>query len=355
MRFAAAMWVVVHHYWPDLTGAAPPALVDKGYLGVELFFVLSGFILSHVYLTGFGEGRFDYAGFLWARLARIYPLHLATLAGLGLMAGAAALLGFGAADKLVVWSSLPAQLTLTQAWGLGLQGGWNHPSWSISAEWFAYLAFPAFAFVAWRLRARPRLAVALALVGLAGAYAGFERLTGLALTQATIAWGALRIVPCFGYGCAVWLLWQAAPASRPPAAVARLVACVAGVIAATGLGAPDFVTVAVFGGLIFALAALPRSGSRLLSSSVGVYLGEVSFAVYMVCIPWRLAFGRLAQHVLHSAGGPLPWPLWCVMLAGVVPLAMVAHHAVERPARRLMRAWAQARPAQPPQPASVAA
>jgi peptidoglycan/LPS O-acetylase OafA/YrhL len=345
MRFAAAMWVVVHHAWPDLSGSAPPALVDKGYLGVELFFVLSGFILSHVYLTGFGEGRFDYGGFLWARLARIYPLHLATLIGLGALAAASVLLGFGSADKLLVWSSLPAQLTLTQAWGLGLQGGWNHPAWSISAEWFAYLAFPAFAWAAWRLRTRPRLAVALALAGLACAYAGFERLTGLPLTQATIAWGALRITPCFAYGCAVWLAWRSAPASGQAWAVARAAALVVAIIAAVALGAPDLVTVALFGGLIFALAALAGSGSRLLSSPLAVYLGEVSFAVYMVCVPWRVAFAKLARHALHAAEGPLPWPLWLAMIAGVVPVAMVAHHAVERPARRLMRAWGEGRSA----------
>src|SRR5438552_1036534 len=72
LRFFAAMWVVSYHYWPDLTAAARPALVAKGYLGVEMFFVLSGFILSHVYLSSAGEGRFRYGAFLWARLARVY-------------------------------------------------------------------------------------------------------------------------------------------------------------------------------------------------------------------------------------------------------------------------------------------
>ena len=92
MRFFAAMWVVAFHFTPSL-GGGMPALVAKGYLGVELFFVLSGFILSHVYMESFGDRRFRYPDFLWARLARIYPVHLATLAGLGLVVGAAALVG----------------------------------------------------------------------------------------------------------------------------------------------------------------------------------------------------------------------------------------------------------------------
>ena len=53
LRFFAAMWVVLFRFWPSL-GAATPSLVARGYLGVELFFVLSGFILCHVYLPQIG-------------------------------------------------------------------------------------------------------------------------------------------------------------------------------------------------------------------------------------------------------------------------------------------------------------
>ena len=88
LRFFAAMWVVLYHFWPNLS-ADMPTLVAKGYLGVELFFTLSGFILCHVYLDQVAAGRFDFGAFLWARLARVYPLHLATLAAVGIMAVAA--------------------------------------------------------------------------------------------------------------------------------------------------------------------------------------------------------------------------------------------------------------------------
>ena len=339
LRYVAAMWVVAYHYWPLLTDAARPALVAKGYLGVELFFVLSGFILSHVYLESFGERRFRYGAFLWARLARIYPLHLAMIAGLAVLIGAASLAGVKAGGQVLVWSSLPAQLTLTQAWGLGLKGGWDHPSWSISAEWFAYLTFPAFAFVAWPLRRRPGLAVALALALLAALELGFRPLAGFPLTEATIAWGALRIVPCFALGCAVWLAWRALPATSPANARAWSAGVLLALVLSVLGGAPDLQIIALCGALILALARLAASGSRLLSGSLGVYLGEVSFAVYMVCIPWSLVFTTAAHKLLHQASGPLAWTLWVAMLLGVTPVAMAAHHLVERPAREAMRAW----------------
>lgn len=77
LRFFAALWVVLFHDWPKLDVGFTPALVDKGYLGVELLFVLSGFILCHAYLSALGEGRFrtvrpsEHRAFscIWARSA----------------------------------------------------------------------------------------------------------------------------------------------------------------------------------------------------------------------------------------------------------------------------------------------
>ncbi|RZJ95859.1 MAG: acyltransferase, partial [Brevundimonas sp.] len=220
LRFMAAAWVAVYAFWPDLSGAGAsgqisPGLAAKGYLGVELFFVLSGFILSHVYLAAAGEKRFSYKGFLWARIARVYPLHLFTLTAVGVLGVAATAAGMAIDANILSWSSLPANLLMVHAWGFAPTAGWNHPSWSISAEWFAYLTFPAFAFVAWRLRARPWAAVAAAVVFLGALYWIFPRLAGFALTEATIRWGALRIVPCFALGCALYLVYRARPLRQP--------------------------------------------------------------------------------------------------------------------------------------------
>src|SRR5579859_97545 len=336
MRFFAAMWVVAYHFTPSL-GLGMPSLIAKGYLGVELFFVLSGFILSHVYMESFGEGRFRYRDFLWARLARIYPVHLATLVGLGLLAAAAAAVGLNADNQVIRWSSLPAQLTLTQSWGLGLAGGWNHPSWSISAEWFAYLSFPGFALLIWPLRRRPWLAAGLAVAMEVVLNIGFEAISGFPLTKATTAWGALRIVPCFALGCAVWMLWRSGVIASRKGAVAGVALSTLAVVVAALAGAPDWLTTCVFGALILTLGSLASTGSRLLTAPLWVYLGEVSFAVYMVCIPWQLVFEHGVRKMFSLPGDTLPPLLWVVLYLGVVPAAMMLHHLVERPAREAMR------------------
>lgn len=350
LRFFAAAWVVLYDLWPKLAGAPASSLIGKGYLGVELFFVLSGFILCHVYLQAAGEGRFNYVGFLWARLARIYPLHLATLTGLGLMALSAAALGFRVDSSILAWTSLPANLTLTQAWGLAPQAGWNHPSWSISAEWFAYLSFPAFAWIAWTMRRRPYAAMAGALALLWGLYGLFPRLAGFELDQATIAWGALRIVPCFAYGCAIYLLWRSRAVNHRAVATWGALISGAAVLLAAQAGAPDGAVVTLFGPLILCLAALTSTGSRLASHPALIYLGQISFAIYMVCIPWSLLFVNVATRILHMQTKQLPLLYWIGLTAGVIPLAALAHHLVERPAREGMRAWAKAMPRGRPKP-----
>jgi peptidoglycan/LPS O-acetylase OafA/YrhL len=344
LRFFAASWVVLYHYWPKLDTAWTIPLVQKGYLGVELFFILSGFILCHVYLEAFGERRFSYGGFLWARLARIYPLHLATLVGVGAMAAAAGAAGFQVDKSVLSWSSLPANLTLTQAWGLAPEAGWNHPSWSISAEWFAYLNFPLFAVLAWPLRRRPYLAAAGALTLLVGLYGVFPRLAGFPLDEATIAWGALRIVPCFVYGTAIYLVWRSGVVAHSAfaAAGALFFGALAGLSAE--FFAPDVWIVALFGPLILCLAGLTSTGSKLGSNPFLVYLGEISFAMYMVCIPWSLLFVNVMTRVLHTQSKQLPLSVWIIMVLAVPLLAAVAHHLVERPARHAMRVWAAAWP-----------
>lgn len=63
----------------------------------------------------------------------------------------------------------------------------------------------------------------------------------------------------------------------------------------------------------------------------------MSFAVYMVCIPWQLVFTRVVEKVTPTGQDSLSWGAWLLMFAGVVPVAMLAHHLVERPAREIMR------------------
>jgi len=353
LRFFAALWVVLYHYWPKLDVGFTPQLAEKGYLGVELFFTLSGFILCHVYLAAFGDGRFRYGDFLWNRLARVYPLHLATLAGMIALGVGAGLAGFAIDADILRWDALPANLLLVQAWGFAPAAAFNHPSWSISAEWFADPPLPLSAWAAWRLRGRPWLFAGLVVSVLAILYPTFERLAGFSLNEATIHWGALRIVPCFLLGCAMHALWRSGAVRSVTAAALGASFSGAGFVTAAATGAPDVLCVIAFGGLILSLAGLAQQGSRFASQPGFVYLGEISYSTYMICVPWKIIFVNAAAKVLNLPTEKLPLGLWMIFLAAVVPLSAASYHLIEKPARARMKLWSDSWRA-PRQPTATA-
>ena len=340
LRFLAALWVVLYTAWPHLDVSFVPVAVTKGYLGVETFFVLSGFILSHVYLEAAGEKRFSYGGFLWARLARVYPLHLVTLFGMIGLGVAATVAGLSIDASLTDWRALPAHLTLTHAWGLATSSAFNHPSWSISAEWAAYLSFPAFAFVAWRMRDRPVLATVLAAGFALGLYAAFEPLAGYSLTEATFRWGALRIAPCFALGCALYLVHRrgGVPFAGPVALVSG-----AAVLISASLGLWDAVTVLAAGGLILGLGSLDNARAGVLGSKAGVYLGEISYSIYMVCAPVLLLTTNVAARLTGADDKRFHIIVWLALVMAIPVVAMLTYHLVERPARKALRGFADRR------------
>ena len=139
-RFAAALCIVVYHYNIDFRlglERLSPAVPQLGAM-VDFFFLLSGFVIGVSYLDSM-RGVKDYAAFLRARLARIYPLHLLTaLASLALLPVSAIFRLPVNHPEILGLSGLPANLALIHAWGVLDHPSFNVPSWSISAEWFVY-------------------------------------------------------------------------------------------------------------------------------------------------------------------------------------------------------------------------
>ncbi|MCF8708747.1 acyltransferase family protein [Rhizorhapis sp. SPR117] len=166
LRGIAALAVFAYHLQLDLLHRLPlgPAtpLIERGYLWVDFFFLLSGYVLSMSYLDRLGRGRFTEAWtFLRARFARIVPMHLAALA---LLVAFVMLLrptqeGLGGAR---FWSFLDTpnsgylalQAMLLQVWNYRAAVSWNVPSWSISTEMHVYLVLP---MLAWAAARRPSL------------------------------------------------------------------------------------------------------------------------------------------------------------------------------------------------------
>jgi peptidoglycan/LPS O-acetylase OafA/YrhL len=138
LRGICAIIVVLLHLETS-TSLFKPALVRNGFLFVDFFFVLSGFVIY----SSYGERlttSYPASKFLLLRLGRLYPIHLFML--LASLAIAISKSQFGVGRYPL--SSFILSLTLSNAWQPTVgDGAWNQPSWSISAEFWMYALFAA--------------------------------------------------------------------------------------------------------------------------------------------------------------------------------------------------------------------
>ncbi|MAY20120.1 MAG: acyltransferase [Erythrobacteraceae bacterium] len=345
LRFLAAAWVVFFHFkefFPD-TALQESRLAGYGFLGVDFFFVLSGFVLAHVYLPKVREQRFDYWSFLVRRIGRIYPLHVLTLAvtiGLSLVGGALGwqftiweLVEWGEFDKGQILRGLFANLTLIHAWGATPDLMFNLPSWSISAEWFAYLLFPVFVLSFSRLMRWPLLLALLCIGALVVLDLVNTVATGNSLLQATWNIGAIRIVPTFALGIALYRLAEARTLGARGALIALLLV-LAGLIAAILLAAPYVVVVLGLAGIVVLAADTERHGGlKPLQRAFPVLLGEISYSVYL----WHFPIGVVAFDVVLAGRGEVGSLGGIAMICGVIGavtlLSYVSYKLIEVPAR----------------------
>ncbi|HWE95252.1 MAG TPA: acyltransferase [Tepidisphaeraceae bacterium] len=351
VRGVAALAVVAYHFGVSFTELVPaigrlaPAW-QRGDMGVDLFFILSGFILCYVYRAGRSRLTWaDYREFLGFRFARVYPNHLATLAvlGIALLAARAAKLPLTGTYPI---RSLPFQLTMTHAWPFaqGWEGKeWNYPSWSISAEWFAYLlVFPA----CWALASRCRSTRSI-LFWIFVPIATYAALWygGVPLRN----WKPIvRVTLEFCSGAALYLLHDK---SGPFIRICQrgldgLVVVLAVLLLFTSIWNPwaNGVILLAFPCILAGLTAETSLTAKLLAHGLLRWLGEISYAIYMVhALPQKilkvaLPTGRFVHSSLAVRFGVI-----AVYLAVILLFAVVLYYAVELPARRILRRLASPR------------
>ncbi|WP_297514466.1 acyltransferase [uncultured Caulobacter sp.] len=338
LRICAALWVLVYHFRNHLDlGLDRFGLAFKGYLGVDLFFILSGFILSHVYTRAWAERRFHYGSFLWARLARVYPVHLVTLGATIAIWLVALRLGVGFEPQAFDPRMLPQHLLLVHAWGTTPTVQWNFPSWSISAEWFAYLCFPVAAMLSMALRQRPRLMVLGALLLFAVMFL-IAQARGVLFTDMSAQIGALRIIPAFLMGAALHRLGSSVTVPSR-AAVLGALAATAWVATAASLRLNDLYIWPALALLIFCLAETSKtSGGGVMAAPILVHLGEVSYGVYMVHLPVDIVYFHGLGRIAPNLSGVPAALAWGGAFVACLLAAMMVYHGVERPARNWLRA-----------------
>jgi peptidoglycan/LPS O-acetylase OafA/YrhL len=351
IRGIAAVYVCLTHAQAVLADVlhAPQITLNgfmyNGFRGVDLFFVLSGFILMHVHAGDFVTIRSDATWrFYILRFFRVYPLNALIL--LALIPVALAVPGFVAWTRFAHGAPIPyhdhdfsvagfvQSLLLAQTWSIIKPGQWNGPAWSLSAEVFGYSIFPLLAWVAMRCRSA-KLAAASALCALL-ALVGAMVACGHATDNPTAAFGLVRMFFCFLAGIALSRCFRCWPGGARWANALTLASF--GWIMACLLWRPfNLLVLPGFAGIILGLAYRRGPVNALLASPPALFLGRISFSFYLVhYILLRLA---LWIYTLDMQNDPLWLRLLYVVLLGGLCIAVAAalHAWVESPCQRLAR------------------
>lgn len=288
LRGLAAWWVVFYHFREAMgAGGGHPwldTLFGHGYLAVDLFFILSGFVIAYNYAHFFTHLNWsDVRSFYAKRIARIYPLHIFLL--VLFLLNPIALHLFSASGELGSRYD-PAyflqSVFLVQNWGFAQELAWNIPAWSISTELAAYLMFPLVVFVL------KRLSVPLLLLGyasfLAALYLIFHSNGLESLGHEIARLGLYRCALQFFMGVVLGLMWVKYFEARGAISRGALLVAVALISTQWMSG---WLSNLLFIPLTFTCTILyllnERSlGSITLSHPVLVYLGEISYSTYLV-------------------------------------------------------------------------
>jgi len=349
VRGLAALLVVIYHmphwYPPFFTG-----VIANGYLMVELFFVLSGFVIASAYSQRIHSVR-DLLKFQFLRLARLYPVHLLFLL---------VFLGFEAAKYMasVRWGMQmpnfqPFKENSWEAFGYhlvllhgvlpkALQATFNGPSWSISVEFYTYFLFALVTLLSGRLR----------IFG----YAIFALGALWALTQevAPLYSYTLRCLSGFFLGVLVSELIAAFPNIRLPKGAAFF--AVLFILIFLGFKPHGWGDWLIFFMSAFLIVALTKTSDdwfkKLFRSSALLWLGTVSYSVYMshYSIAWianqvvRVLLKRPDVYFEGRFAPSLgPWETmaaYVIVIGVVLILSSVVYKRIELPVRQWSRQYA---------------
>ena len=350
LRAVAAIWVVFHHI--RLPKTAPEWLTnvaDAGFIGVPLFFMLSGFVLAYNYPTLSLRQPRKVLRFWIARIARVMPLYWAVLL-------------LAVLQRYVVGvpqdDSLPLHFLALQTWSGDLDVGaqmYNAPGWSICVEMFLYAIFPVLVLLVAHVARNHGSAGLLGLAGLA--FAVQLTLWGVFVAQgwadlpavdpqSAHRWlyrNPLTRVPDFMVGmCMAFLVNRGL---RFPRGLAHLsqaaVVLVVPLICAFrdhdngALGAAYFGTLwtVPFALLIVSLASNHGFFAWFLARRSMVMLGTASFALYLT---HRSRLPGLGQDWVDTAPGRWGYVAVLLVLVWALFLAEGAHRYIEVPCRKIV-------------------
>lgn len=319
VRGIAATSVVIHHLllMPTFLAIFPHnawincSFFRSAWLLVDLFFVLSGMVMSLSYVES-EFGRFSLREFMVRRLARVYPLHVVMLTAnllfrflrIGLVTAGVVVAAPMAFEVNNAYSFL-LNVLLLHSMGFIDYLSWNAPSWSISVEFYTYLVFGLIVLIAQRLRSLLWLYVLAGLLVVGSLFVIVFVLDKTSLGLQT-DFGILRCFVSFFIGVLTVRAVRGLP-GRPNRVVQcalQLIAMIASIVLVSlAENNPEVtflapLTFALFLGSLLAFPDAPLVPQMLVARPL-VWLGRRSYSIYMV----HALVVLFAEYFVRALGG----------------------------------------------------
>jgi len=348
VRFYAALLVFLTHV-PHLAGMEwlwdkHDVIFHLGDLGVALFFVLSGFILTYNYSSTFSDdlSASSYGRFIWNRFTKIYPVHLLTL----LIALPIQILS---PNHPLNWWALPVHVSLTQSFMPFDEPKYylylNAPSWSICCEWFFYMLAP-FAISLTATRRRRLVGIVAALAYAAVVLAILSRISSD--ENRLYFYGFFAPTRFIDFLCGIFLATLFSKfADHGPGHCTTFEVLGIALLAVGAVykpAAPSFCTGGILylpgaALLIYGLAVGRGLLARHLGSPLLLTLGGASFALYMIHMP-IIRIGKAVLLLLHReiASWPVIVAAIFVMFVAAQAAALFIFKYYETPMQTFLRA-----------------
>lgn len=354
LRGIAACLVMVYHFVQDgmfstetLHGPARVFMLH-GYLAVDLFFVLSGFVMALSYSRTFqaGYGLRDYGGFLYKRLARVYPVYLVATAATLALAHIGAARQVSATPAMLLWN-----LLMIQGWGSGGAQSFVAAAWSISTEFGAYLLFPALLAAAtgrrpWGWITAAAAVAALVAIASTSPAQVHEVVNGVSFRTGPLdvynagdtLYPLLRCLAGFSLGLVAYRVSSADAVRRLAGWRYAGDLALAGVLVVMAVPFSDVLVVLLFAPLVVTLATGRSLTARVLGRGTAYWLGVVSYSIYLVHNGVEEALFGPIQARLAALHVPHAYSLgFACVIALVIACSAATYYGIERPAQRWAR------------------
>jgi peptidoglycan/LPS O-acetylase OafA/YrhL len=344
IRGIAALYVAVYHFglFYIFRGGARNVL-GHGYIAVDLFFMMSGFVMALTYRGLFAGGPLprNMMDFLGKRIARIYPLYvIASVAALIAVIWA----GLSASADQITVTKFVSNLLMVQSWGIS--DSYVGPGWSISTEWAAYLIFPLLCSI--MLFGQRQVALAWAAI----AFLFLVLLAELPadMTHVVRAQGPLDLYDGRNYGAVARCLIEfllgmlCFRASRHRGLADRLgrnwvsVTVLMLIALLLAVRNSDIFIIPLIALLLVSVAEDKGPVAELLGTPVFRWLGTISYSIYLFHTTVEAIAGPGIHRAVTASGVPDAQAVEVLCLVALVlATASLSYRLIEKPGRRLLR------------------